>query len=138
SERQITEYQLQLKDQIQRLNASNRELEQFAYVASHDLQEPLRKISSFSDLLKETHKDQITGDGELYLERINNASNRMRDLITDLLNYSRVSRRTEIEQIDLNTILETVREDLEILIIEKEAVIKSSGLPSISGSSTEL
>jgi signal transduction histidine kinase len=61
----------------------------------------------------------------------------MRDLITDLLNYSRVSRRTTIEQINLNTILDMVKDDLEILITEKEAVIRSSGLPVINGSSTE-
>ena len=133
----ISDYQLQLKDQIQRLNDSNKELEQFAYVASHDLQEPLRKISAFSDLLRENLKDQNIGEGELYLNRIIHSSSRMRDLITDLLNYSRVSRKTVKEQINLNAILDTVKEDLEIMILEKEAVIKSSDLPTIPGNSIE-
>ncbi len=137
SDKQISDYQLQLKDQIQRLNDSNKELEQFAYVASHDLQEPLRKISAFSDLLKENFKDQNIGEGQLFLDRIIHSSARMRDLITDLLNYSRVSRNTNKEQIDLNTILDMVKEDLEILINEKEAVIKSSNLPTIAGNSIE-
>jgi len=137
ADKQISDYQFQLKEQIERLNVSNRELEQFAYVASHDLQEPLRKISSFGDLLRESYKDQLTGEGELYLNRILHSTIRMRDLITDLLNYSRVSRKTEKEQINLNTILDMVKEDLEIMINEKEAVIKSSGLPNIAGNSSE-
>jgi len=136
-DKQISDYQLQLKDQIQRLNDSNKELEQFAYVASHDLQEPLRKISAFSDLLKENLKEQNIGEGELYLNRIIHSSARMRELITDLLNYSRVSRKTVKEQINLNTILDMVKEDLEIMIAEKEAIIKSSALPSIPGNSLE-
>jgi len=137
ADKQIADYQLQLKEQIQRLNVSNKELEQFAYVASHDLQEPLRKISSFGDLLRENYKDQIIGEGELYLNRILHSTTRMRDLITDLLNYSRVSRKTEREKVDLSIILEMAKDDLEIMISEKEAIIKSSGLPSIAGNSSE-
>ncbi|HEY6436431.1 MAG TPA: ATP-binding protein, partial [Ignavibacteriaceae bacterium] len=136
-DKKIADYQFQLKEQIERLNVSNKELEQFAYVASHDLQEPLRKISSFGDLLKENYKDKITGEGELYLDRIIHSTTRMRDLITDLLNYSRVGRKTEKDQIDLNKILDLVKEDLEIMINEKEAVIKNSNLPSIAGNSSE-
>ncbi len=137
ADKEIANYQQQLKDQILRLNASNKELEQFAYVASHDLQEPLRKISAFSDLLKEQYKDNLTGDGELYIERIMNASARMRDLITDLLNYSRVSRKTTTEEINLNAIIDKVKEDMEIQIKEKRAVINAQTLPVVKGNGSE-
>ncbi len=133
----IADYQQQLKDQIQLLYESNKELEQFAYVASHDLQEPLRKITSFSDLLMEQYKANMGGDGELYLERIHNSASRMRLLITDLLNYSRVSRIQPIEQIDLDAIFVAVKDDLEIQIKEKKATIEVSKLPSIAGNNSE-
>ncbi len=137
SDRQIAAYQNQLKEQIQRLNVSNDELAQFAYVASHDLQEPLRKITAFSDLLLEQYKSQLQGDGELYLQRISGSAGRMRNLITDLLNYSRVSRANAIEEIDLNLVYSQVKDDLEILIKEKKAVMKAGDLPVVKGDLSE-
>ena len=137
SDRQIAAYQNQLKEQIQRLNVSNDELAQFAYVASHDLQEPLRKITAFSDLLLEQYKSQLQGDGELYLQRISGSAGRMRNLITDLLNYSRVSRANAIEEIDLNLVYSQVKDDLEILIKEKKAVLKAGNLPVVKGDLSE-
>lgn len=137
SDAQILDYQKQLQDQIVRLNNSNRELEQFAYVASHDLQEPLRKISAFSELLNEQYKGKLEEEGELYLERINSSSTRMRSLITDLLNYSRVSRPTETEEVNLNSIVNTVKEDLEILIREKHAQVHHASLPVVKGNTSE-
>lgn len=133
----IADYQQQLKDQIQLLHESNKELEQFAYVASHDLQEPLRKITSFSDLLMEQFKSNLDGDGALYLERIHHSASRMRLLINDLLNYSRVSRNLPIEQIDLNATMVAVKEDLEIQIKEKNAAIEVFNLPVITGNNSE-
>lgn len=133
----IAAYQQQLQEQIARLNLSNKELEQFAYVASHDLQEPLRKISAFGELLNEQYRDKLEGDGELYLERITNASARMRILITDLLNYSRVSRNTESEKINLSDVLTAVKEDIEILIKEKKALIHHTPLPSVLGNTSD-
>jgi signal transduction histidine kinase len=137
TDKRISEYQQQLTEQIQRLNASNLELEQFAYVASHDLQEPLRKISAFSDLLRDQYKDAIVGDGELYLKRITTSALRMRELITDLLSYSRASRKTQAQFIDLNSILDMVKEDLEMLIREKTATITYSKLPVVAGNTSE-
>lgn len=137
AEIRIADYQQQLKDQIQLLYESNKELEQFAYVASHDLQEPLRKITSFSDLLMEQYKSNLDGDGALYLERIHHSASRMRLLINDLLNYSRVSRLLPIEKIDLNAIIVAVQEDLEIPIKEKNATIEVSPLPVLTGNNSE-
>lgn len=137
ADRDIAAYQQQLQDQISRLNLSNKELEQFAYVASHDLQEPLRKISAFGELLNEQYKGKLEGDGELYLERIINASTRMRTLITDLLNYSRVSRNTISEKINLSEVLDFVKEDIEILIKEKKALIHHTPLPYVIGNTSE-
>ncbi len=137
SDRQIAAYQNQLKEQIQRLNVSNDELAQFAYVASHDLQEPLRKITAFSELLIEQYKPQLQGEGELYLQRISGSAGRMRNLITDLLNYSRVSRANAIEDIDLNLAYHQVKDDLEILINEKKAQLTADTLPTVKGDLSE-
>jgi signal transduction histidine kinase len=131
---QLAEYKELLEEQVNQLNLSNKELEQFAYVASHDLQEPLRKITSFNDLLQEQYKDQLEGEGKLYLERIAFAANRMRKLITDLLEYSRAGRHKEEEEIlDLKTVAEEVMDDLYILIMEKNAKINIESLPNLLG-----
>lgn len=138
--KRIQNYQEKLQDQLYLLDDSNKELEQFAYVASHDLQEPLRKITAFSDLLIEQYSDKIEGEGELYLDRITVAANRMRRLITDLLEYSRAGRENsekEVE-IDLSIIAENVVDDLEIAIHEKKAEVTIGPLPTVLGKETEL
>lgn len=137
SQKKIQVYQEQLTEQIQRLNLSNQELAQFAYMASHDLQEPLRKINSFGELLNTNFKGKMGTEGELYLERIISSAKRMRNLITDLLNFSRVARDKTDEVIELNTILNTVKDDLEITIKEKNAIIQVGNLPNVKGSSSE-
>lgn len=130
----IKAYQEQLENQIKQLNESNKELEQFAYVASHDLQEPLRKITSFSELLHDQYGNELEGDGKLYLDRIAFAATRMRKLITDLLEYSRAGRYvTEEESVDLNEIVQNIISDLEIQIGEKEAKLTIENLPTIQG-----
>ncbi len=132
----INTYQEQLEKQITQLNESNKELEQFAYVASHDLQEPLRKITSFSDILHDQYHHELEGDGKLYLDRIAFAANRMRKLITDLLEYSRAGRYvTEEVSVDLNDTVRNILEDLEIQINEKQASINIDKLPKIQGHS---
>ena len=128
-----------MKDQIKLLDDSNKELEQFAYVASHDLQEPLRKISAFSDLLNEQFADKLEGEGTLYLQRITAASVRMRRLITDLLEYSRAGR-VEVDKITtvkLSTIISGILEDYEIAIEERSAKITVDKLPKVKGTDTE-
>lgn len=136
----IKKYQESLQEKIELLNDSNRDLEQFAYVASHDLQEPLRKITSFSDLLIEQYQDKMQGDGELYLSRITAAANRMRLLITDLLEYSRAGRQgpSSGETISLNSILDTALDNLEVPISESKAEIEIGKLPKIHGNESEL
>ena len=128
----------ELKEAIEDLNYTNTELSQFAYVASHDLQEPLRKIATFSDRLAEKHKDWPKTEQE-YLERIIFSSERMRKLINDLLNFSKTSRPgKEFELTDLNEVIASVKNDLDLLIDEKKAKITNRNLPEISGISVQL
>ena len=121
------------------LERRNRELQEFAYVASHDLQEPLRKIQAFSDRLVKKCGDQVNEDGQLYIGRIQDAAARMHDLINDLLTYSRVTTRTEpFEPIDLNKVVAEVLSDLEIRIAETEAVVKVAALPHVEASAVQM
>ena len=136
---QIDHYQRELQEQIKSLNMSNSELEQFAYVASHDLQEPLRKIIAFSELLEENMKGKLEGENKLYLERITNSAGRMRVLINDLLNFSRASRNTnESEIVSLNKVLQNVREDLSMKIAEMNATLSVGNLPEVQGTYSEM
>lgn len=137
--KRIKNYQDQLQEQLYLLDESNKELEQFAYVASHDLQEPLRKITAFSDLLVDQYSETLDGEGDLYLNRITAAANRMRRLITDLLEYSRAGRinNEETKEIDLQNVIENVLDDLEIAILEKKAKIEVKDMPKVIGKETE-
>ncbi|WP_192349692.1 CHASE3 domain-containing protein [Algoriphagus sp. Y33] len=137
--KEITLFQEKLRDQIKLLDDSNKELEQFAYVASHDLQEPLRKITAFSDLLNEQYSDKLQGDGDLYLNRITAASVRMRLLITDLLEYSRAGRvdPEQVKSVNLSQVISEMLEDFEITIQDKAANITVGKLPKVKGSDTE-
>lgn len=112
------------------LEKSNSELEQFAYIASHDLQEPLRKIKTFVGRLQELNSEKSDPQAAVYMEKIVNASGRMSDLIRDLLEYSRTAKVTESPvTIDLNEVLDNVLNDFELMIGQKEAVIKADRLP---------
>lgn len=114
------------------LTRSNAELEQFAFVASHDLQEPLRKIQAFGDRLKAKCASANLGEGQEYLERMQNAAARMRTLIDDLLTFSRVISRTEpFAQVDLNTVAREVLGDLEVRIEKSGATVNVDELPTI-------
>lgn len=117
---------------------SNENLQQFAYVASHDLQEPLRKIQSFGDLLKKRFADQL-GPGAEYLDRMQGAAKRMSSLIEDLLAFSRVSTQQDTtSQVSLNKIVKSVLNDLELSIHEKGARIKVGELPVVQGDELQL
>ncbi|MEO6721031.1 MAG: ATP-binding protein [Ferruginibacter sp.] len=120
------------------LELKNQELEQFAYVASHDLQEPLRTTSSFVDLLQKQYSGKLDEKANKYLTFITQSSDRMKVLIKDLLDYSRIGRKKELEQIDCNIMLSQVVEDLHKLITDENAVITSGPLPVIQGYSTEI
>jgi PAS domain S-box-containing protein len=114
------------------LTRSNAELEQFAFVASHDLQEPLRKIQAFGDRLKAKCETANLGEGREYLERMQNASARMRRLIDDLLTFSRVISRTEpFAPVDLQKVAREVLSDLEVRIEKTGATVHVHDLPTI-------
>jgi PAS domain S-box-containing protein len=114
------------------LEAQNRELEQFAYIASHDLQEPLRKIQTFTEIMEKNMENEAVA--KKYLHKIHSSANRMTELIKSVLHYSRLSNANIVlEPTDLNVILENIKIDLEVLIEENNAVISSDELPVIDG-----
>jgi len=122
----------EIREYASSLERSNRDLMDFANIASHDLQEPLRKISTFSDLLLIRHAEDLDLQGQNYLERIRSAANRMQNLIIDLLTFSRISTKAQpIDLVDLNEILDQVLNDLEIQIELSEATINSGELIEI-------
>ncbi|WP_254639855.1 ATP-binding protein [Chitinophaga sp. GbtcB8] len=129
---QLKENQTLLEDNISELNRSNQELQQFAFVASHDLQEPIRKISFYSDYFLNKYADRIDDKGKDYLKGMLSASHRMRNLIHDLLAFSQVEKKqVEYRHINLNHVIQDTLQDLEIMIREKEANIEITALPSI-------
>jgi signal transduction histidine kinase len=131
--------QEQLERVAAQLEASNRELQQFASVASHDLQEPLRKIVVFGDRLKAKFGDQLGEQGGDYIERMMGAAGRMRVLIDDLLEFSRVvTRARPFVPVDLNEVVREVLVDLEVLIESKGAMIDVGELPTIQADPTQL
>jgi light-regulated signal transduction histidine kinase (bacteriophytochrome) len=137
-ESRMKSYQRELQQNIFLLNKTNQELEQFAYVASHDLQEPLRKISTFSDRLQMKYKSMLPEDANQLIERMVSAVSRMRVLINDLLMFSRAGRLTaeSIKPVDMTTVLEEVLVDLELPLEEKNALVNYDQLPIIEGSDT--
>ncbi|HEV7951806.1 MAG TPA: ATP-binding protein [Candidatus Saccharimonadales bacterium] len=128
----------ELQKYSKNLARSNQELQDFAYVASHDLQEPLRKIQAFGDLLESEYKD-VLGDGVEYLSRMRSAASRMSVLIQDLLAFSRVTTKPQqIDQIDLNVIVQEVVGDLEMSIAEKQGQVTIAKLPAVWADATHM
>jgi len=137
-EQQVEERTSALKLANFDLQRSNENLERFAYVASHDLQEPLRKIQSFGDILKGTYGEQI-GDGLLYLERMQGAAGRMSVLIKDLLTFSRIrTQRDTFKMIPLQRVVRDVQSDLELAIQESAATLDVGPLPNVLGDEAQL
>ncbi|HEX6428885.1 MAG TPA: PAS domain S-box protein [Niastella sp.] len=132
------EAEVRQNEYAENLKQKNTELEQFAYVASHDLQEPLRTVSGFVELLKRHYKDQADESVAKYINYITDASDRMRRLVQDLLDYSRLGRQRILEPIDCNQVVEEVLSDLTMSIQESQAVINIDQLPVISGYATEM
>jgi signal transduction histidine kinase len=117
---------------------SNKNLEQFAYIASHDMQEPLRKIQQFGDLIKSQYEDRL-GDGVAYLERMQTAATRMSVLIKDLLAFSRISTTQVITQpVALNQVVSRVLDVLSFVVEESGAQVEVTSLPVVPGDRSQL
>jgi two-component system, chemotaxis family, CheB/CheR fusion protein len=129
----VRERTAELENANLNLAKSNRELEQFAYVASHDLQEPLRKIMTFSGRLEEDFKNSLPKTGQDLIDKILMSSTRMRSLIDDLLNFSRLAKPAgEFVPTDLNQVLQDIVQDFELRIKESNAIIRYDKLPVIN------
>ncbi len=135
----ILEQKKDLEDLAKALKTSNEDLENFAYISSHDLQEPLRKIRSFSDMLLNNESEGISAEGKDYLARIQNAASRMQTLIQDLLTFSRLTSRAKgIETVDLNNVVREVLSDLELAISQSDAKITVGKMPIIKAEPTQM
>jgi len=137
--RELKQIQIQLKESqqtqeryIEELNRSNQELQQFAFIASHDLQEPLRKLVYYSDYLINQYSSSINENGIECLTKMQNSANRMRMLIKDILVFSQIDKeRISLSDVDLNSIAYHARQDFELVIEEKKAVLIIGDLPVI-------
>ncbi len=131
-ETKVKERTAELQTSNEELQQTNAQLDQFAHVASHDLQEPLRKILTFSMRLQDKHKEELSTEVKSYINKIKGASSRMSTLIRDLLNYSRLLQHEKLfTQVNLNDTLKNILNDFELSIAEKKAVVKLDTLPTI-------
>jgi two-component system CheB/CheR fusion protein len=138
-EKQVLERTFSLHEANMDLRHSNENLEQFAYIASHDLQEPLRKIRTFSSILQDRHTKDLPESAKELLTKINASSERMSTLIKEVLNFSKILHGdTDFEKTDLNDILSNVLNDFVLLIKEKNAVIKTEELPVIEANPLQI
>ena len=138
-EKELARKTKQLKKKNKQLAKSNKDLQQFAYVASHDLQEPLRTVSNFIQLLQKRYQDKLDKDANEFINYAVNGVNRMRDLINDLLLLSRIKTRGKpFEEVDMNVVLNNVMSDLRNSIKEKNATITNDPLPEIIADRTQM
>ncbi|MFO7894966.1 MAG: ATP-binding protein [Longimicrobiales bacterium] len=124
---------------VEQLEESNRELERFAYVASHDLQEPLRMISSYTELLAERYKGELDEKADRYIEYAADGARRMQDMIEGLLQYSRATRLDEnMETVDLNQVLTVIQRDVSTALEESGGSLTIADLPNVTGEANRL
>ena len=136
---ELLRYARNAEEDAKNLARSNHDLEQFASVAAHDLQEPLRKVQAFGDRLESNYSDALGDQGRDYVNRMQNAASRMQTLIGDLLAFSRVSSTaSDFVPVDLDQLTQEVLSDLEIRIEETDAQISVSGMPKIDGDALQL
>ncbi|MDO8999994.1 MAG: ATP-binding protein [Bacteroidota bacterium] len=136
SERKKIEQEIAV--QYKKLESQNKELEQFTYIASHDLREPLQTLNSFVKLIKDEFAGKLGDQGDKYLEFIFQSSSRMQDLVKGLMDYSLIGKEPEIKLVDCNIIVNEVLSDLNYSIKESDALILVKNLPEINGYPTEL
>lgn len=137
--RELSKANKELKEANQNLEIVNKNLEQFAYVTSHDLQEPLRKIKIFSDILQTRSEVALTNFTKKYLDKIASSVDRMSALITDLLNFSRTDKSgNAFVTTDLNAIIEEVKEDFELAIRDKQVMLNVPPLMQIEAIPLEM
>ncbi|MCU4801942.1 PAS domain S-box protein [Halobacteria archaeon HArc-gm2] len=133
------EREQRLEELVDRLEASNERLEQFAYAASHDLQEPLRMVSSYLRLIEQRYADELDDDGREFIDYAVDGADRMRDMIEGLLQYSRVDTGGgSFEPVDLASVLADVRADLQVTLEESDAEITVDDLPTVEGDDGQL
>lgn len=129
----------ELKRSADELKRSNAELEQFAYVASHDLQEPLRMVTSYSELLEKRYGDRLDEDAHDFIHYAVDGARRMQHLINDLLQYSRLGTKAKpFEETDAKLLAEAAIKNLEQLISEQKAEVRVDGLPRLKGDPTQI
>ncbi|ELY54655.1 multi-sensor signal transduction histidine kinase [Natronococcus amylolyticus DSM 10524] len=132
-------YERRLNEMVRELEASNERLEQFAYAASHDLQEPLRMVSSYLGLIESRYADDLDIDGKEFIEYAVDGADRMREMIDGLLAYSRIdSQGDPFEPVDLEAVLEDVLTDLQVMIERHDAEITAESLPTVQGDTSQL
>lgn len=133
------ENEMQLKGLTEGLSRSNRDLEQFAYVASHDLQEPLRMVASFTQLLEKRYGKQLDEKAKEYINYAVDGSKRMQALIDDLLQFSRFGRKDiKVTKVDLNKVLDQIKGDLSLLIKDTNAKINYQTLPTVQADKSQM
>jgi signal transduction histidine kinase len=131
--------QAQLRQSAQDLERSNRDLQQFAYIASHDLQEPLRMITSYLQLLERRYEAQLDGDAKEFIAFAVDGAHRMRALINDLLTYSRVeTKKKPLAPIDLNQVMTRVLQNLQPALEDKQAIVTYDSLPKIDADESQM
>lgn len=135
---QIKENQKKIAAQNKKLQVQNKELEQFAYVTSHDLQEPLITLKSFSELLKAEFPNDVNGNSNQYLDFIMQSSDRMQKLVKGLLDYTRIGIQVEIAEVDINEIVQEAIVSLSDLIQKTDCKITTENLPKLNGYTKEL
>lgn len=139
SRQALLESEQRLRTYTRKLEHSNRELQEFAYICSHDLQEPLRKIQAFGSRLQQKEGHRLSEHGQAYFGRMLHAADRMHNLINDLLTYSRVTTRARpMKEVDLNHILAGVLTDLELAVEQSCASLRIDPLPTIMADATQM
>jgi PAS domain S-box-containing protein len=132
-------YERRLNETVAELEASNERLEQFAYAASHDLQEPLRMVSSYLQLIEGRYADDLDADGREFIDYAVDGAERMREMIDGLLEFSRIdSQGDPFEPVDLDAVLEDVLTDLQVMIEHSDAEVSVESLPEIRGDASQL